>query len=33
MADYYSDNAADYFESTVNVDMSALRARFLAHGR
>lgn len=31
MADYYNDNAAEYFESTVHVDMSALRARFLAH--
>lgn len=31
MADYYNENAAEYFQSTVNVDMSALRSRFLAH--
>jgi len=31
MADYYNENATDYFASTVNVDMGALRERFLAH--
>lgn len=31
MADYYNENAAEYFASTVNVDMHALRERFLTH--
>jgi len=31
MADYYNDNAAQYFHATVDVDMSTVRTRFLAY--
>jgi hypothetical protein len=30
---YYDQNAATYFASTVDADVSALRARFLEHVR
>lgn len=31
MTEFYDDNAAYYFDATVDVDMTALRSRFLAY--